>query len=132
MRVQGVRGATTVEQDCPEAIVSATRALLLSIQEANPKLHPDEMASIIFTVTEDLKMAFPSEAARELGWWQVPLLCAREIPVPGSLPGCIRVLIHWNTDLSQSEIRHVYMGAAAHLRPDLAGAEYQMREERDR
>lgn len=122
MPVRGIRGATTVEQDLPEEIRAASRALLLAIQRANPGLLPADIASIIFTVTDDLRAAFPSEAARELGWGTVPLLCGREIPVPGSLPHCIRVLIHWNTDSLQEQIQHVYLGSAASLRPDLNGA----------
>ncbi len=83
---------------------------------------PQDLASALFTVTEDLSAAYPAAAARELGWTDVPLICAREIPVPGGLPRCIRVLLHWNTDLPQSAIRHVYLGAAAALRPDLDAA----------
>ena len=119
MPVRGVRGATTIEDDKPEALLSATRELLLSILEANPGLEPDDLASVLFTVTEDIASAYPAEAARQLGWTQVPLMCAREIPVAGSVPCCIRVLLHWNTQVPQSAIRHVYQRGAASLRPDL-------------
>jgi chorismate mutase len=78
-----------------------------------------EVASALFTVTPDLTAAFPARAARDLGWRDVPLLDAQEVPVPDSLPGCVRVLIHWNTEKAQSEIRHVYLRGAAVLRPDM-------------
>ena len=87
--------------------------------EANPTLHPDDLASGLFTTTEDLCSAYPAQAAREMGWTQVPMICSREIPVPGGLPRCIRVLLLWNTDLPQNKIRHIYSGDAANLRPDL-------------
>lgn len=119
MSVRGIRGATTASQDQVEAILSATRELLDAIQAANPTLDPADLASVLFTTTDDLSAAFPAKAARQLGWTAVPLMCAREIPVPGSLPHCIRVLLHWNTDLPQSAVRHVYLGEAAALRSDL-------------
>ena len=121
MTVRGIRGATTCEGDTPEAILSATRELLQAIRAANPTLHLEDVASVVFTVTGDLSAVYPARAARELGWEQVPLLCAQEIPVPGGVPRCIRVLAHWNTDLPQAAIRHVYLGEAAALRPDLTG-----------
>ena len=120
MSVRGIRGATVAAENTPEAILSATRELLTAIVAANPGLAPEDIASAIFTVTPDLDAAFPAQAARQLGWKHVPLMCAREIPVPGSLPRCIRVLLHWNTDRPQSAIRPVYLRAAASLRPDLA------------
>lgn len=120
MVVRGIRGAVTVENDQPEAILAATRRLLQEIVQANPTFQPADAASIFFTVTPDLSSAFPAEAARQLGWGETPLLCAQEIPVPGALPHCIRVLIHWNCDLPSSAIRHVYLGEAARLRPDLS------------
>ena len=119
MPVRGVRGAITVQSDQPEDIYKATRELLQALLVANPTLHSDDLASALFTVTEDLNSAYPARAARQLGWEQVPLMCAREIPVPEGLPRCIRVLLHWNTDLPQSSVRHVYLGEAAVLRPDL-------------
>jgi chorismate mutase len=80
----------------------------------------EDVASALFTATPDLTAAFPAQAARELGWQHVPLLDAQEIPVPGSLPRCVRVLIIWNTGTPQSEVQHVYLGSAAALRPDLS------------
>ncbi len=120
MPIRGVRGATVASRDEPEAILSATRELLEALQDANPLMQVADLASAFFTVTSDLTAVYPAKAARQLGWEQVPLMCALEIPVPESLPRCIRVLLHWNTDLPQAAIRHVYLGAAASLRPDLA------------
>jgi chorismate mutase len=119
MPTRGIRGAITVPEDHPEAIVEATQELLQAILAANPNLQAADIASAIFTVTDDISTAFPARAAHDMGWDRVPLLCAREIPVPESLPGCIRILIHWNTDLSQSQIQHVYLKDAVSLRPDL-------------
>jgi chorismate mutase len=119
MPVRGVRGAITVQSDQPEAIYMATTELLEALLKANPTMHLEDLASALFTVTEDLNSAYPARAARQMGWEQVPLMCAREIPVPNSLPRCIRVLLHWNTDLSQSSVQHVYLGEADVLRPDL-------------
>ena len=123
MPVRGVRGAITVQSDQPEDIYKATRELLQALLVANPTLHSDDLASALFTVTEDLNSAYPARAARQLGWEQVPLMCSREIPVPEGLSRCIRVLLHWNTDLPQSSVRHVYLGEAAVLRPDLCHGE---------
>ena len=120
MPVRGVRGAIVVDQDEPEAILLATRQLLQTILDANPGMQTADLASASFTVTDDLNSVYPARAARQMGWNQVPLMCAREIPVPGSLPHCIRVLLHWNTDLPQFAVCHVYLGAAASLRPDLS------------
>ena len=122
MAIRGVRGATVVEYDRQEEILAATHELLQAILEANTTLRPEDLASVFFTVTEDLRATYPAQAAREIGWALVPMLCAQEIPVPGSLPRVIRVLLHWNTDLPQDAIRHVYLGAAVSLRPDLNGA----------
>jgi chorismate mutase len=106
-------------EDEAGAILSATQELLVAIQAANPSLAPEEIASAFFTVTSDLNATFPALGARRLGWQQVPMLCTQEIVVPGGLPRCIRVLIHWNTDLPQDAIQHVYLGEAVGLRPDL-------------
>lgn len=118
MSVRGVRGATTAEADTPESILAETRRLLEAILNANPSLLPADLASAWFTVTPDLTTAYPARAAREIGWTMVPMMCAQEIPVPGGLPRCIRVLLHWNTEIPASEIHHVYLGQAASLRPD--------------
>jgi chorismate mutase len=120
MPCRGIRGATTVESNTVEEILEATRELLGAMIAANSGLEARDVASIIFTVTPDLNAAFPARAARGLGWSEAPLLDAQEIPVPGSLPRCIRALVHWNTDKSQSEIVHVYLHGAQALRPDLA------------
>ncbi len=124
MTVRGVRGAIVAEVDQADTILSATRALLAAILEANPTMKTEHLASALFTVTEDLGAAYPAQAAREMGWNHVPLICSREIPVPGGLPRCIRVLLLWNTELPQNAIRHVYLGAAAELRPDLTVADF--------
>jgi chorismate mutase len=121
MPVRGVRGATVAEEDTPEAILGAAQQLLHAILAANPEMKPVDVASALFTVSDDLSSAYPAQAARQMGWEQVPLMCAREIPVPGGLPHCIRVLLHWNTHLPQSAVHHVYLGAASSLRPDLKG-----------
>jgi len=122
MPVRGVRGATVATADETGAILISTEELLKALLQANPGLKPADIASAIFTVTPDLKSTCPAQAARRLGWSQVPLLCTQEMPVPGSLPMCIRVLLHWNTRLPQSAIHHVYLGAAASLRPDLTSS----------
>ena len=119
MPVRGIRGATTVDHQDGNSILFSTRELLLAICEANPTLQPEDIASVFFTVTDDLCAVYPAQAARVLGWGEVPLMDALEIPVPGSLQHCIRVTIHWNTDLSQREIHHVYLHEAESLRPDL-------------
>ncbi|MPN36217.1 Chorismate mutase AroH [bioreactor metagenome] len=97
----------------------AVEALLQEILRVNPGLKTEDIASAWFTVTDDLQIAYPAAAARRLGWTEVPLMCAREIVVPGSLHHCVRVLLHWNTERSQAEIRHVYLNDAVSLRPDL-------------
>ena len=119
MKVRGVRGAVTVNGNQESMILSATRVLLEKILEANPTMETDDLASAWFTSTHDLTAAYPAKAAREMGWNQVPLMCSLEIPVPGGLERCVRVLLHWNTDLAADEICHVYLGEAKKLRPDL-------------
>ncbi|MBT3389666.1 MAG: chorismate mutase [Chloroflexi bacterium] len=121
MPVRGIRGAITVDEDHPEAILAATQELLEKIGVSNPALRVSDLASVWFTLTADLRSVFPAKAARQLGWTDVPLMCAQEILVPGSLPRCVRVLIHWNTGLPQNEIRHIYLREAAQLRPDISG-----------
>ena len=120
MEMRGVRGATTVNEDLADQLLAATQELLEAMLAANPGMSTEEIASVLFTVTHDLSSAFPALAARRIGWDAVPMMCAREIPVPGSLPRCIRVLLHWNTDTPQDEIRHIYLREAVKLRPDLA------------
>ena len=121
MPCRGIRGATTVKTDSAAAILEATRQLLARIVEVN-SVDVADIASVFFTVTPDLRAAFPARAARELGWQHVALFDAQEIPVPGSLPRCVRVLVHWNTATPQKEIRHVYLRDARSLRPDLQGS----------
>ena len=120
MPTRGIRGATTVTSDNPDLIMQATCELLETILYENDGMQLEDIASAFFTTTEDIASAYPALAARQMGWDQVPMMCAREIPVPGSLPLCIRVLIHWNTDKEQNEIQHVYLRDAVKLRPDLA------------
>lgn len=119
MACRGVRGATTVEQNEREEILTATRQLLALIIRSNG-IDPADIASATFTTTPDIDAEFPALAARQLGWLDVPLLCGHEMTVPGSLPRCIRVLMHWNTDKPQSAVEHVYVRDAVKLRPDLS------------
>ena len=123
MPIRGIRGATTVSADEPELILEATRELLEAILGANDSMKPEDVGSALFTVTDDLASTFPAQGARQMGWGLVPMLCAREIPVPNSLPRVIRVLVHWNTELKQNEITHVYLRQAVKLRPDLVAAQ---------
>lgn len=119
MYCRGVRGATTAGANTRDAILEATRELLIELMKAN-QLEIDDIASVIFTTTPDLDAAFPAVAARELGWNDAALLSTHEIPVPGSLARCIRVLLHWNTSRRASEIVHVYLREARALRPERA------------
>jgi chorismate mutase len=123
MPIRGIRGATTVTADEPDLILQATRELLEEILAENEGMQTEDIASAIFTVTDDLASTFPAQGARQMGWGLVPMLCAREIPVPSSLPRVIRVLVHWNTELSQDQITHVYLKDAVKLRPDLVAAQ---------
>ena len=123
MPIRGIRGATTVTADDPDHILQATRELLEEILAENEGMQPEAVASAIFTVTDDLISTFPAQAARQMGWDLVPMLCGREIPVPNSLPRVIRVLVHWNTELPQDQITHVYLRDAVKLRPDLVAAQ---------
>jgi chorismate mutase len=116
MATRGIRGATTVERNDRDEILAATTELLNLIVQLNG-LRSEDIAYVWFTATPDLDAEFPAFAARELGWTEVPLMCGREIPVPGALPFCIRVLISWNTSKSQREIKHVFLHRAKELRP---------------
>jgi chorismate mutase len=120
MTCRGIRGATSVDANDADAIITATRELLECIVSAND-LSVEDVVSVVFTATPDLGAAYPARAAREMGWVNTPLLCMQEMAVVGSLPRCIRVLVFWNTDLSSDRVQHVYLGAARALRPDLAG-----------
>ena len=117
MYCRGIRGATTVEQNDREEILTATKELL-GLLIAKNELQKENVASAFFSMTEDLDADFPALAARELGWTEVALVCMREIPVPHSLSKCIRILLHVNTERSASEIQHVYIRGAANLRPN--------------
>jgi chorismate mutase len=118
MSCRGVRGATTADANTREAILAATRQLLALMIRLNG-IEPEDVASAIFSSTRDLNAEFPALAARQLGWLDVPLLCTHEIDVPGSLGKCVRVLVNWNTEKAQSDVRHVYIKEAVRLRPDL-------------
>ena len=117
MSVRGIRGAITAKENDRAEIIRATDELLREMIAVND-IDPDEIASAIFSVTEDLNAEFPALAARKLGWKNVPLLCINEIAVPGSLGKCIRILIHVNTEKKSQDIKHVYLGEAQKLRPD--------------
>jgi chorismate mutase len=119
MAVRGLRGATSCAENTREAILSATRELLQEVLRVNGIAEYGEIVSILFTTTPDLNATFPAEAARELGMQDVPLLCAREIDVPGRLPRCVRILMHLNTDRTQAQMVHVYLREAKALRPDV-------------
>ncbi len=119
MSTRGIRGAIDVEENTTESILSATRTLLKQILRSNPGLESQDIASIFFTMTPDLTATFPALGARQMGWVDVPLLCYQEIAVTDSLSKILRVLVLWNTDRLQKNIRHVYLGAAVSLRPDL-------------
>ncbi len=117
MRVRGIRGATTVAANTPEAIIEATTELLAEMMRAND-LRVEDVASAFFTTTRDLNAEFPAVAARKLGWHDVALLCGHEMDVPGSLGMCLRILLHVNTEREPGELRHVYLRGAEALRPD--------------
>jgi chorismate mutase len=120
--VRGVRGATTVAGNEAGQIVARTGELLARLVQENG-IVPGDLASAVFTVTDDLDAEFPAVVVRALeGWADVPLLCAREIPVPGSLGRCVRILLHWNTDCSAAEVQHVFLRGARELRPRWARA----------
>lgn len=118
MTTRALRGAITVDTNTREEILAGTTLLLNEVIERN-NLIQDDIVSIIFTVTADLDAVFPAVAAREAGLTQVSLMCMQEIPVKGSLPKCVRILLHFNTDKKNSELNHVYLKGAAVLRPDI-------------
>ncbi|OLD51475.1 MAG: chorismate mutase [Chloroflexi bacterium 13_1_40CM_2_70_6] len=117
MPVRGIRGATTVAKNEEGAIYQSTRELLETIVKLNG-VRAEDVGYVWFTVTADLDASFPADAARAgLGWSDVPLICGREIPVPGALGRCVRVLIAWNTAKTQKEVRHAFLHGARVLRP---------------
>lgn len=117
MAFRGVRGATTIEHDDSELVLRATRELLALMIRLNG-IRAEDVGSAIFSTTRDIRSVFPALAGRQLGWLDVPLLCTHEMDVEGSLPLCIRILLHWNTEKAQNEIQHVYLRNATSLRPD--------------
>ena len=121
MRLFALRGAISVERNDSEQILEATTTLMQALMERN-QLTPENVVSCIFTVTNDLDAEFPAVAARAIGFESVPLLCAREIDVPGSLPRIIRVLIHYYAE-EDHEPKHVYLREASALREDLRAAQ---------
>jgi chorismate mutase len=118
--VRAVRGATTVDADTPEVIKERVVALLEQVLEQNG-LTEDDIISILFTATEDIVSTFPATAARSMGLGAVPLICARELSITGSVPRCIRVMLHVETERSRNDIHHVYLEGAKGLRDDLPG-----------
>jgi chorismate mutase len=116
--VRGVRGATTVDDDTVEQVTDRSQELMRAIMERN-ELVEDDVISVLFTATADVSSTFPATAVRAIGFGAVPLLCAAEIPVPGSMARCIRVLLHVHTDRERDEIHHVYLHGAQGLRDDL-------------
>lgn len=123
MAVRGIRGAISVEADDPDQIREATAELMQAILSRNEITDYDDVISAVFTTTQDLVSCFPAEAARKLGMTMVPLLCALEIPVPGAMQKCIRILLHVNTQKTPAEVEHVYLREAAKLRPDMKSAQ---------
>ena len=121
MTLRALRGATTVERNDAESILSATEELVREVMERN-SIAPEQMVSCIFTCTDDLDAEFPAVAARRLGLSAVPLLCTRELDVPGALPRVIRLLLHFHADGGAAP-QHVYLRDAASLRKDLEGAQ---------
>ena len=119
MKVRGIRGATQIDRDEPGLMQEAVVELMQEIMRAN-SLSTGELISVIFTVTHDIKSDFPAASARAMGLGDVPLLCSTEIPVPGSLPRTIRVLVHCETERNQKQIAHIYLRGTTVLRKDLA------------
>jgi chorismate mutase len=118
MSVRAARGAIRVNDDTAEDVLSATGRLLAAMLDRNA-VEPDDIVSVFFTATGDLRSAFPAEAARRLGLGRVPLMCAQEIPVAGSMPRVVRVLMHFHTDRAQADVVHPYLDGAESLRDDL-------------
>ncbi len=117
--IRGIRGATTVTKNTSQEIIDKTESLLREIVVGN-NIEPDDISSIIFSVTEDIDADFPAKAIRRLsGFTYVPVMCVKEVPVPNSLPFCIRVMMSVNTKLAPNEVKHVYREGAVDLRPDL-------------
>jgi chorismate mutase len=125
MMIRGVRGATTVSANSEAEIIAATEEMLAKVIESN-NIQPESVASVLISTTDDIDAAFPARALRKFtGWTYVPVMCMREIPVPGSLKKCVRVMMHVNTTVSQQDIHHVYLKGAVVLRPDLGPSQQQ-------
>ena len=118
MRLRAARGAIRVPSDEGDALLGSTERLLSTVLQRNA-IDPEDLVSIMFTATEDLRSAFPAEAARRMGLGRVPLMCAQEIPVQGSMPSVIRILLHFHSDRTLDEIVHVYLDGAESLRDDV-------------
>lgn len=119
LRIRAIRGATVVSADEPNLLSDAVIRLLVEMTDSN-RVSTDDIVSVLFTMTTDLRSEFPARAARGLeGWREIPMLCTIEIDVPGALPKCIRVLMHAYSTRSRDDIRHIYLGDARQLRPDL-------------
>ena len=119
MMMRGIRGAITVAADHPDEILKETKNLVLEMAMKND-VDPEQVASVIISTTTDISSAFPAKAVRTIeDWTFVPVMCTHEMDVPGSMPLCIRVMMHANTEKSQQEINHIYMNDAVKLRPDL-------------
>lgn len=117
--IRGIRGATTVTHDKAELILSETEILVKEIASVN-NIQPEDIISVLISTTTDISSGFPAKAVRSIeGWQYVPTMCTHEMSVPNALQMCIRVLLHVNTNLSQKDIRHVYLNEAVCLRPDL-------------
>jgi chorismate mutase len=117
MRLRAARGAIRVPSDDAEALLGSTERLLSTVLQRNA-IEAEDLVSIMFTVTEDLRSAFPAEAARRMGLGRVPLMCAQEIPVAGSMPSVVRILLHFHSERTLDEVEHVYLDGAESLRDD--------------
>ena len=118
MSFRALRGATTIDEDTPEQISERVVELLGAMMKQNAVEH-DDLISVLFTATDDIHSMFPALAARQIGWGDVPLLCARELDVTGGNPSTIRVLIHCYSTRPRASLRHVYLHGARGLRDDL-------------
>jgi len=118
MKVRAARGAIVVGRDTPAEVLDASERLVSAMLDRNA-IETDDLVSILFTVTDDLRSAFPAEAARRMGLGLVPLMCAREIPVQGSMASVVRALMHFHTDRGLADVVHVYLDGAESLRDDL-------------
>ncbi len=118
MRLRAARGAIRVPSDDGDALLGSTERLLSAVLQRN-RIDPEDLVSIMFTATEDLRAAFPAEAARRMGLGRVPLMCAQEISVEGSMPSVIRILLHFHSERTLNEVEHVYLDGAESLRDDV-------------